>query len=97
MQLTIKRNGPAFVGDRLPPAARKIKDYLDSIPEDERGQLMLGEELAKILCCRPATVGQHARDLPQYTYNPAYNRGRPCRVWGHPDAIAQLVKQGGVL
>lgn len=96
MQLTFKRHGYVVNDDNLPPAARKVKEFLDAIPEDKRHELLFSDDLASAANIRPGTVNHHANDLPAYTFYPAYPPSRrACRVWGHPDAIAQLKAQGG--
>lgn len=96
MQIEIEGDSGGYNG-QLSPSALRVKAYLDAIPEAQRGKVLRDGTLAERVGLRGGTINRLYLVLPDYTHCPTYIRGRPCRVWGHPDAIVELRKRGGVL
>lgn len=88
MTIEIEGDDNDYSGN-LTPSAQRVKAFLDSIPPEARGKVMRDGTMAERVGLRDGTVNRLYRSLPEYTHCPTYIRGRACRVWGHPDAIAR--------
>jgi hypothetical protein len=86
---TLKLGGRPFTLRQLPPGVVKIKSWLEAQPKDE---LRINREVMAASGLASQTLNEYATrpELADYRETLSTQRGR---VWGHPEAIAELRRQ----
>lgn len=95
--MTLELDGEEVKDGTMSMLAEAVKAFFDAIPEAERGRLMKAEQIGRKFKRTSNAINRLCGSLPEYNCWPVYVRGQRFRLWGHPDAIAELRKRGGVL